>query len=58
MGLKNQTGQVLVEFIFMFFLLMTVLLTIERLIQQKNAAQNNHKFSTEVKNEFRYKNKN
>jgi len=55
---KNQNGQALIEFIFVGAFFISLILAIEAMIQQKNNPTNQHKLSTEVKNEFRYKNKN
>ncbi len=58
MAIKNQSGQVLIELILVCFLFASILLVIQAMIDQKRVAQNKYKLSTEVKNEFRYKNKN
>lgn len=55
---KDSSGQILIEFIFMFALLMSILLTIEKMIQTKNLQSNKYKLSTEVKNELQYQPKN
>jgi Flp pilus assembly pilin Flp len=58
MGLKNQSGQALIEFAIMGAFFATTLVAIEYMIQQKNIQSQKYKLSTEVKNEIRYKNKN
>ena len=55
MAIKNQTGQVLIELVFVCFLFVSILLVIQAMIDQKRVEQNKYKLSTEVKNEFRYK---
>lgn len=56
MGLKNQRGQVLIEFAFLGLLFVGLLLMIESMIQQKNKTANQYKLSKEIKNEYKYTN--
>ncbi len=58
MAIKNQSGQVLIELVFVCFLFASILLVIQAMIDQKRVSQNKYKLSTEVKNEFKYQRKN
>lgn len=58
MAIKNQFGQALIELTLVCFVFASILLVIQAMIDQKRINANKYKISTEIKNEFRYKNKN
>jgi hypothetical protein len=58
MGLENQSGQALIEFLAISLIFVSLMMLTPLMIKKKNTAVNLYKISNEVQNEVRLKNEN